>query len=164
MWTYLLDDPAIILLGRVKSSNLLALKPVNLGKTDTEDVQDLEPLQTRDKGKGKVVSFVEEEPEVTASGHSNTGSDGSIGIGIEPRNLIKREEVEKSMSGDIDTHQNFFSPGSLIGNYFAGARINVPIAKDVKDLSGRVQIQTKGTKTQLVQAKKLLEEKKTAFD
>jgi rRNA processing protein Krr1/Pno1 len=45
-----------------------------------------------------------------------------------------------------------------------GARIEVPNAKDVKDPSGRVEIQIKGTKAQVAQAKKLLEEKKTAFD
>jgi transcription antitermination factor NusA-like protein len=45
-----------------------------------------------------------------------------------------------------------------------GARIDVPNGKDVKDPSGRVEIQIKGTKTQVAQAKKLLEEKKTAFD
>ena len=45
-----------------------------------------------------------------------------------------------------------------------GARIDVPNAKDVKDPSGKVEIQIKGTKSQVAQAKKLLEEKKTIFD
>ena len=45
-----------------------------------------------------------------------------------------------------------------------GARIEVPNAKDVKDPSGRVEIQIRGTKTQVAQAKKLLDEKKTIFD
>ena len=45
-----------------------------------------------------------------------------------------------------------------------GARIEVPNAKDIKDPSDRVEIQIKGTKAQVAQAKKLLEEKKTVFD
>lgn len=45
-----------------------------------------------------------------------------------------------------------------------GARIDVPNARDTKDPSGKVDIQIKGTKTQVAQAKKLLEEKKNVFD
>jgi predicted PilT family ATPase len=45
-----------------------------------------------------------------------------------------------------------------------GAKINVPGARDAKDPSGNVEIQIKGTKTQVTQAKKLLEEKKKVFD
>lgn len=43
-----------------------------------------------------------------------------------------------------------------------GARIDVPNARDVKD--GKVEIQIKGTKSQVAQAKKILEEKKNIFD
>ncbi|KAH8601195.1 hypothetical protein B0O99DRAFT_589266 [Bisporella sp. PMI_857] len=45
-----------------------------------------------------------------------------------------------------------------------GARIDVPNAKDAKDSSGNVDIQIKGTKAEVAQAKKLLEEKKNIFD
>jgi len=45
-----------------------------------------------------------------------------------------------------------------------GARIDIPNAKDSKDPSGKVEIQIKGTKSQVAQAKKLIEEKKTVFD
>jgi predicted PilT family ATPase len=45
-----------------------------------------------------------------------------------------------------------------------GARIDVPNARDSKDPSGKVEIQIKGTKAQVAQAKKLLEEKKAVFD
>lgn len=45
-----------------------------------------------------------------------------------------------------------------------GAKIDVPNARDVKDSSGKVEIQIKGTKSQVAQAKKILEEKKTIFD
>ncbi|KAH8816113.1 putative RNA binding effector protein Scp160 [Xylogone sp. PMI_703] len=45
-----------------------------------------------------------------------------------------------------------------------GAKIDVPNARDVKDPSGMVEIQLKGTKSQVAQAKKMLEEKKNVFD
>jgi polyribonucleotide nucleotidyltransferase len=45
-----------------------------------------------------------------------------------------------------------------------GARIDIPNARDSKDPSGRVDIQIKGTKSQVAQAKKLIEEKKSVFD
>ncbi|RFU32778.1 hypothetical protein B7463_g3550, partial [Scytalidium lignicola] len=45
-----------------------------------------------------------------------------------------------------------------------GAKIDVPNARDVKDPSGLVEIQIKGTKSQVAQAKKILEEKKNVFD
>ncbi|RDW75229.1 hypothetical protein BP6252_06371 [Coleophoma cylindrospora] len=45
-----------------------------------------------------------------------------------------------------------------------GAKIDIPNARDVKDPSGRVDITVKGTKSQVAQAKKILEEKKTVFD
>jgi predicted PilT family ATPase len=45
-----------------------------------------------------------------------------------------------------------------------GARIDVPNARDAKDPSGTVEIQIRGTKTQVAQAKKLIEEKKAIFD
>lgn len=44
-----------------------------------------------------------------------------------------------------------------------GAKIDVPNARDVKD-SEKVDIQIKGTKSQVAQAKKILEEKKNIFD
>jgi predicted PilT family ATPase len=45
-----------------------------------------------------------------------------------------------------------------------GAKIDVPNARDAKDSSGNVEIQIKGTKSQVAQAKKILEEKKNIFD
>lgn len=45
-----------------------------------------------------------------------------------------------------------------------GARIDVPNARDIKEPSGQVEIQIRGTKTQVAQAKKLIEEKKAVFD
>jgi hypothetical protein len=45
-----------------------------------------------------------------------------------------------------------------------GARIDIPNARDVKDPSARVEIQLKGTKAQVTQAKKLIEEKRDVFD
>ncbi|KAM3079605.1 hypothetical protein ACMFMG_006018 [Clarireedia jacksonii] len=46
----------------------------------------------------------------------------------------------------------------------SGAKIDVPNSRDSADASGRVEIQIKGTKSQVAQAKKLLEEKKNVFD
>jgi predicted PilT family ATPase len=43
-------------------------------------------------------------------------------------------------------------------------RIDIPSAKDSKDPSALVEIQIKGTKSGVLQAKKLLEEKKSVFD
>jgi predicted PilT family ATPase len=45
-----------------------------------------------------------------------------------------------------------------------GAKIDVPNARDIKDPSEKVEIQIKGTKSQVAQAKKILEEKKAIFD
>jgi predicted PilT family ATPase len=45
-----------------------------------------------------------------------------------------------------------------------GAKIDVPGSRDTKDPSGQVEIQIKGTKAQVAQAKKLIEEKKQVFD
>lgn len=45
-----------------------------------------------------------------------------------------------------------------------GARIDVPGSRDAKDPSGMVEIQIRGTKTQVEKAKKLLEGKKSVFD
>jgi transcription antitermination factor NusA-like protein len=45
-----------------------------------------------------------------------------------------------------------------------GAKIDVPNNRDTKDASGLVEIQIKGTKSQVAQAKKILEEKKAVFD
>jgi len=45
-----------------------------------------------------------------------------------------------------------------------GAKIDIPNRGDNKDPSGKVDIQVKGTKSQVAQAKKLLEEKKSVFD
>jgi predicted PilT family ATPase len=48
-----------------------------------------------------------------------------------------------------------------------GAKIDVPNARDTRDSidpSGKVEIQIKGTKSQVAQAKKILEEKKNVFD
>ncbi|KAI1006372.1 Vigilin 1 [Podosphaera aphanis] len=45
-----------------------------------------------------------------------------------------------------------------------GARIDIPDAKDIKDLSARVEIQIKGTKSSVEKAKNLIEEKKQIFD
>ncbi|EPE25499.1 Eukaryotic type KH-domain (KH-domain type I) [Glarea lozoyensis ATCC 20868] len=63
--------------------------------------------------------------------------------------------------------------GSLIGQRGAemdkvrsetGAKIDVPNARDHKDQSTRVEISIKGTKSQVDQAKKIIEEKKAVFD
>ncbi|KAI6249435.1 hypothetical protein HI914_02785 [Erysiphe necator] len=62
---------------------------------------------------------------------------------------------------------------SLIGQRGSGieeirqistAKIEVPNVKDIKDTSTRVEVQIKGTKSSVAQAKKLIEEKKTLFD
>lgn len=45
-----------------------------------------------------------------------------------------------------------------------GAKIDVPGSRDVKDPSGLVEIQIKGTKAQVAAAKKVIEEKKAQFD
>lgn len=45
-----------------------------------------------------------------------------------------------------------------------GARINIPNAREIADPSTRVEIEIKGTKAQVAQAKKLIEEKKDVFD
>jgi transcription antitermination factor NusA-like protein len=45
-----------------------------------------------------------------------------------------------------------------------GAKIDIPNARDIKDQSTRVEIQIKGTKSQVDQAKKMIEEKKVVFD
>jgi len=45
-----------------------------------------------------------------------------------------------------------------------GAKIDVPGSRDIKDPTGQVEIQIKGTKAQVTQAKKLIEEKKNVFD
>lgn len=45
-----------------------------------------------------------------------------------------------------------------------GARIDIPNARDIKDPSTRVEIGLKGTKAQVAQAKKLIEEKRDIFD
>lgn len=45
-----------------------------------------------------------------------------------------------------------------------GARIDVPNARDSKSPSGLVEIQIKGGKSQVAQAKKIIEEKKAIFD
>ncbi|KAH8684762.1 putative KH domain-containing protein [Tricladium varicosporioides] len=44
------------------------------------------------------------------------------------------------------------------------ARIDIPNARDFEDPSSRVEIQIKGTKAQVAQAKKMIEEKKEVFD
>jgi hypothetical protein len=106
MWTYLSDNPAIIPLGRIKSSNLLASKSISLDTTATEDRMDTEPQVKRDKGKGKTVSFAEKEPEEEAlrtSEHSDIDSDGSIEMEIEVAvGASESEEVaEKNFRKDI---------------------------------------------------------------
>ena len=45
-----------------------------------------------------------------------------------------------------------------------GARIDVPNSKDAKDASGNVDVQIRGTKAQVAQAKKLIEEKKNVYN
>ena len=45
-----------------------------------------------------------------------------------------------------------------------GAQIDIPGSRDSADGSGRVQVQIKGTKTQVEEAKKLLEQKVKVFD
>jgi hypothetical protein len=45
-----------------------------------------------------------------------------------------------------------------------GARIDIPNARDAKDPSARVEIQIKGAKAQVAQAKKMIEEKRDVFD
>lgn len=45
-----------------------------------------------------------------------------------------------------------------------GAKIDVPNSRDSADASGRVEIQIKGTASQVAKAKKLIEEKKSVFD
>ncbi|KAJ5646648.1 K Homology domaintype 1 [Penicillium lividum] len=45
-----------------------------------------------------------------------------------------------------------------------GAQIDVPAANDAPDASGRVQIRIKGTKQQVAEAKKILQQRATEFD
>ncbi|KAF5870423.1 putative rna binding effector protein scp160 protein [Botrytis fragariae] len=45
-----------------------------------------------------------------------------------------------------------------------GAKIDVPNSRDSADASGRVEIQIKGTASQVAKAKKLIEEKQSVFD
>ena len=45
-----------------------------------------------------------------------------------------------------------------------GAKIDVPGSRDAKSANGLVDIQVKGTKSQVAAAKKLIEEKKAVFD
>lgn len=45
-----------------------------------------------------------------------------------------------------------------------GAKVDVPGSRDAKSASGLVDIQIKGTKSQVAAAKKLIEEKKAVFD
>jgi transcription antitermination factor NusA-like protein len=45
-----------------------------------------------------------------------------------------------------------------------GAQIDVPAANDAPDASGRVQIRVKGTKQQVAEAKKILQQRATDFD
>ncbi|KAJ5928968.1 K Homology domain type 1 [Penicillium verhagenii] len=45
-----------------------------------------------------------------------------------------------------------------------GAQIDVPAANDAADASGRVQIRVKGTKQQVAEAKKILQQRATDFD
>lgn len=45
-----------------------------------------------------------------------------------------------------------------------GAQIDVPSANDAPDASGRVQIRVKGTKQQVAEAKKILQQRATEFD
>lgn len=45
-----------------------------------------------------------------------------------------------------------------------GAQIDVPSANDTPDASGRVQIRVKGTKQQVAEAKKILQQRATEFD
>ena len=46
----------------------------------------------------------------------------------------------------------------------SGAQIDVPSANDAPDASGRVQIRIKGTKQQVAEAKKVLQQRATEFD
>ncbi|CAG8959019.1 hypothetical protein HYFRA_00012179 [Hymenoscyphus fraxineus] len=46
----------------------------------------------------------------------------------------------------------------------SGAKIDIPNARDIQDPSTRVEIQIKGTKSAVAQAKKMIEEKKDVFD
>lgn len=62
MWTYISDDPAIIPLGRIKSSNLLARTLVSMEKAGAKDGRFAEPPVKIEKSRGKTVSFSEEEP------------------------------------------------------------------------------------------------------
>jgi predicted PilT family ATPase len=78
---------------------------------------------------------------------------------------------DNSHSANISVQQSQIP--SLIGQggkgmdelrQLTGAKIDVPGSRDVKDPSGQVEIQIKGTKAQVAQAKKLIEEKKQVFD
>jgi polyribonucleotide nucleotidyltransferase len=78
---------------------------------------------------------------------------------------------DNSYSATVSVQQNQIP--SLIGQggkgmdelrQLTGAKIDVPGSRDAKDPSGLVEIQIKGTKAQVAQAKKLIEEKKHVFD
>ncbi|KAJ5125904.1 K Homology domain type 1 [Penicillium atrosanguineum] len=79
--------------------------------------------------------------------------------------------IDHSHSATISVAQNQIA--SLIGQRGremdklradTGAQIDVPSANDAPDASGRVQIRVKGTKQQVAEAKKVLEQRATEFD
>jgi transcription antitermination factor NusA-like protein len=79
--------------------------------------------------------------------------------------------MDHSHSATISVAQN--QVASLIGQRGremdklradTGAQIDVPSANDAPDASGRVQIRVKGTKQQVADAKKVLQERATEFD
>ncbi|RDW56663.1 hypothetical protein BP6252_14049 [Coleophoma cylindrospora] len=113
MWTYLSDNPAIIPLGRIHSSNLLALKSVSMDKT-AEDGMDAEPPVKRDKGKGKMVSFAEKELEEEiprTSEHSDMDSEKSIETEIEMTmgSSESKEVAEEDFRGNISGADNVYA-------------------------------------------------------
>jgi len=91
LWTYLSDNPAIIPLGRVLSSNLLAPKQVILGRTDNEDDVNPQSPTKENKGKGKIVSFAEEGNQVTLPRD----------FGYEENSIDEGLEVEADMCQDL---------------------------------------------------------------
>jgi hypothetical protein len=130
MWTYLSDNPAIIPLGRINSSNLLAPKSVNLDET-AEDRMGAEPRVKRDKGKGKTVSFAEKDPEEEVqrtSENSDMDSEGRIEMEMEMAvDLSKSREVAE---------QNFRRDISVADNVQAADKLETT---DTKEISGESQ-------------------------
>ncbi|KFY92966.1 hypothetical protein V498_04636 [Pseudogymnoascus sp. VKM F-4517 (FW-2822)] len=106
------------------------------------------------------------EDEVTVRGPSK-GADEARDEILSLLQYLK----DNSFSATVNVQQS--QVPSLIGQggkaldelrELTGAKIDVPGSRDAKSATGLVEIQVKGTKSQVAAAKKLIEEKKAVFD